>query len=379
MSSEQATLNARRHTPGREGAIPSLRPYQVEAARAMLAAVRARDARTISIQIARQGGKNELSAQIELLLLLACGAGDLIKIAPSLRPQGLISLARLWGRLRQTPLAPHAARHGNTIALGANRLVLLPAGPTSNVLGHTAGALMEVDEAQDIDPERFSRDFRPMGASRATPTVFYGTPWTETSLLEQMKQRHLEQERRDGIRRHFEYDWQTVAAANPQYDRFILEERARLGEHNPVWRTQYCLETVPGSGRLFNPQERALMAGDHPRKRLRDRELLAAPIVAGLDVAGLDVAGATLYRGGDRDHTVLTILQVLPEPSPEPRRPAPEPRLRVLEHIDWPHASHDELLQQLEELLSRTWRPQRFAIDMTGIGEALAAALHARG
>ena len=35
------------------------------------------------------------------------------------------------------------------------------AASSANVVGHTAGALMEVDEAQDVDPERFSRDFRP--------------------------------------------------------------------------------------------------------------------------------------------------------------------------------------------------------------------------
>src|SRR5437764_13918040 len=96
---------------------PPLRPYQIEVARAILAAGRARDGRTLSVQIARQGGKNEVSAQVELLLLLASGAGDLIKLAPSLRPQGQISLNRLWSRLRQAGLAPPATRQGNVIAL----------------------------------------------------------------------------------------------------------------------------------------------------------------------------------------------------------------------------------------------------------------------
>ena len=42
--------------------MPVLRPYQQEAGRAVLASVRGRLGRTISIEIARQGGKNELSA-----------------------------------------------------------------------------------------------------------------------------------------------------------------------------------------------------------------------------------------------------------------------------------------------------------------------------
>ncbi len=297
---------------------PRLRPYQLDVARAILVAVRARDGRTISVQIARQGGKNELSARLEILLLLTAGAGDCIKVAPSLRPQGQISLNRLWTRLLEGGLVPPATRQGNAIELGANRLLLLSAARSANVLGHTAGALMEVDEAQDVDAERFSRDFRPMGASRATPAVFYGTPWSETSLLEEMKQRHLEQERRDGLRRHFEFDWEAVAAANPSYARFAQQERARLGEQHPAWRTQYCLETLPGAGRLFTRPQLALMQGRHARTRRRDRGLEGAIIVA-----GLDVGGEALSPGREPDETVLTLVAVTPGgPRPRPLSPS---------------------------------------------------------
>ena len=61
-----------------------LRDYQREAARAIVASAGARDGRSFSVQIARQGGKNELSAQIEILLLMMFGArGDIIKCAPT--------------------------------------------------------------------------------------------------------------------------------------------------------------------------------------------------------------------------------------------------------------------------------------------------------
>jgi hypothetical protein len=384
---------------------PRLRPYQAEVFRAILSGIRAGDARTLSVQIARQGGKNELSAQLELLLLLQSGSGDLIKIAPSMRPQGLISLNRLWARLRGAMLVPPAVREGNSIGLAGNRLLLLSAGPTANILGHTAGDLMEVDEAQDVDADRFSRDFRPMGASRATATVFYGTPWTETSLLEQMRQRHLELERRDGIRRHFQYGWETVATANPAYLRFALAERARLGDQHPAWRTQYCLETVPGAGLLFTPQQRSLMRGCHPRARFRTQPLLNATIVA-----GLDVAGEAFAPGRDQDATVLTILAVQHDRSPSPPLPLyggerqgsgfkpacrvgdaggsetrpyrteeqTEPDLLILDHVCWRGAGHEQLLAELTPLIARVWRPLAIAIDTTGIGEGLASAIQAR-
>lgn len=46
-----------------------LRPYQREIAAAILDSVFGNKGLTFSVEIARQGGKNELSAQLELLLL----------------------------------------------------------------------------------------------------------------------------------------------------------------------------------------------------------------------------------------------------------------------------------------------------------------------
>jgi len=49
--------------------INQLRSYQREAAVAILESVFGNKGLTFSVEIARQGGKNELSAQLELLLL----------------------------------------------------------------------------------------------------------------------------------------------------------------------------------------------------------------------------------------------------------------------------------------------------------------------
>ena len=46
-----------------------LRPYQQEVARAVLESIQNNCGLTFSVEIARQGGKNELSAHLELLLL----------------------------------------------------------------------------------------------------------------------------------------------------------------------------------------------------------------------------------------------------------------------------------------------------------------------
>ncbi len=79
----------------------SLRPYQLEIGRAIMDSVVHRRGLTFTVEIARQGGKNELSAQLEALLLTMSMArgGNLIKAAPTFLPQALISMSRLKERL----------------------------------------------------------------------------------------------------------------------------------------------------------------------------------------------------------------------------------------------------------------------------------------
>ncbi len=66
-----------------------LRPYQVEAARAVVESVRAGRGDVISVMMARQMGKNQLSAALELYLLnlFAGKGGQIVKTAPTFAPQ----------------------------------------------------------------------------------------------------------------------------------------------------------------------------------------------------------------------------------------------------------------------------------------------------
>ena len=74
-----------------------LRPYQKEIAIAVLDSVFNGKGLTFSVEIARQGGKNELSAQLEVLLLTLFipERKNLIKCAPTFQPQTVNSMLRL--------------------------------------------------------------------------------------------------------------------------------------------------------------------------------------------------------------------------------------------------------------------------------------------
>ncbi len=365
-------------------AMPRLRAYQCEAGRAVLESVFQCRGRAISVQIARQGGKNELSAQIELLLLTAAGhGGDVIKCAPTLHPQLQVSRHRLWTRIGQAGLRNVARLEPDAVRLGDARVLFLSAGPQSNVVGHTAGLLLEVDEAQDVDAVKFDREFRPMAAATDATTVYYGTPWDESTLLERAKQAHLEAERRDGIRRHFEYDWQAVAACNPAYARFVEGERERLGATHPIFLTQYCLKLIAGGGRLLTAAQRAQLNGEHGRLA---RPAAGEAYAAGLDLAGGDdggqpgrvvwpadgATGTVRPAPSRRDASVLTVGRIVLPPHDALVQ---EPRVEIVEQVAWTGEPHETLLPRLIDLLRDVWRVARVAVDATGLGETAARLL----
>src|SRR3990172_5598620 len=257
------------HQTNKQG-LPLLRPYQAEAGRAILASVLGRKGLTFSVMMARQGGKNELSAQLELLLLVrhALRGGNGVKAPPPFRPQLLTSLRRLQDRLDDAGLRGHWEKEqGAAVRLGKARWLFYSAEPHSHVVGATAHLLLEIDEAQDVDTEKYEKEFRPMGAATGAPP------------------------------RPFEYDWQVVADHNPAYRGYVEAERERLGEGHPLFQTQYCLRPVSGQGRFLNPQQLALLEGDHPRchapRALRPFDSAQGGQAQGerVYVAGVDIAG----------------------------------------------------------------------------------------
>ena len=357
-----------------------LRPYQCLPGRAIVGSALNRRGLSFTVVMARQAGKNELSAHVELFLLAknVLRSLDGVKCAPTFDPQGRISLRRLWSRIAEAGLEPLAAREdGHSIRLGRARQLFLSAEAAANVVGHTASLLLEVDEAQDVDREKFDREFRPMAAPANATTVYYGTPWDDTTLLEQAVQSNRERERRDGVRRHFQYDWAAVAELNPDYGRYVEGERERLGENHPLFLTQYALKTVSG-GRLFRAGQRAQLQGTQPRQSApMDR---GESYVAGLDVGGQELGepgASSTWRAGsgrarEHDPTVLTVARVV---APASDAIVQEPRLEVVEHLAVAGEKHDELFGRLVDLLGRVWRVRRITVDATGLGETLARLL----
>ena len=352
-----------------------LRPYQREVVIAVLDSIQSNRGLTLSVEIARQGGKNELSAHLEVILLTLFmeTGGSLVKCSPTFKPQTVISIARLKERLDEFGYDRiYRTEMGYIICLGAARAVFLSAEEHASVVGHTADILLEIDESQDVSKEKYTKEFRPMGSSTNVTTVHYGTTWDDSTLLEEIKLTNLELEKRDGIRRHFRFDWQEVANYNPNYALYVEGERARLGDEHPLFRTQYLLLPIRGGGGFLTRQQIVLMMGAHPRlKEPQDKRTY----IAGIDLAGEreETREAALMAAKPKlDSTVITIAEV--DTGQRSQFSLNEPTLKVMEQYQWTGVAHSTLYPQIVDILKK-WDCRRVIVDATGIGQPVASFL----
>ncbi len=353
--------------------ISRLRPYQQEAALAILDSVFGKKGVTFSVEMARQGGKNELSAQLELLLLTLYIAEpqNMIKCSPTFKPQTVISMMRLKDRLNDVGFSGiWVAELGYIIRLGNARAIFLSADESANVVGNTAHLLLEIDESQDVSQEKYTKEFKPMGATTNVTTVHYGTTWDDSTLLEEIKQTNLELERKDGIKRHFRYTWEEIAKYNLDYLAYVETERERLGENHPLFLTQYRLLPIHGGGGYLSPQHRSQLQGEHHRRHQPES---GKTYVAGIDLAGeaeTEEGAALRALKPHQDSTVVTIGEL--DFSDDTVK---QTRVKVVEHYWWTGRKHTELYPQLVDILKAVWHCRKVVVDATGVGQPVSSFL----
>ena len=373
--SESPIARFARHVLGKP-----LYPYQCEVAEAILDSIEGQHGRIITVMMSRQSGKNQLSAVLEAYLLMTRAQGTIVKAAPTFTPQVVTSRLRLLSML-DTPLTRERVwtGHGYIVGLAPRpessllrnhsgpRVMFYSANQESNVVGATADILLEIDEAQDVTPEKFDRDFRPMAATTHATTVLYGTAWSDSTLLARQRAANLEQQQQSGLRTHFEFDWRVLAAINPQYRAFVEQEIARLGEEHPAIQTQYFLHSLSGAGYLFSSLQCTVLQGMHLWEE--------TPGADGWYIAGMDVAGeerpapavGDSFASSKRDSSVVTLGRVF-------FNDLSLPCIDVIHHYWWTGRSHLEQYAAVIALVEQ-WGIRSLVIDATGLGAGLASLL----
>jgi hypothetical protein len=365
----------------------TLRPYQREIALAVKDSVLNRRGLTFVVVLPRQSGKNEVQSHIFAWLLFrtASVGGRIVSVSPTFKPQTINNMDRVGHSLESCIGSRRAWRRSNgcIFRLGKSRLQFFSGEPTARVVGATADLLLSVDEAQEVDPAKFDKDFDPMTASTNATRIFWGTAWTTDTLLERQYRLAMQAQQQDGIRRVFRYTAEDIFPLLPEYRAHVERVICEKGRNHPLVRTQYFGETIDAQSGMFTPARLALIFS--PFSALAPSSLPESAARAGgggpphaiaflIDVAGVDESRlgiASVLHHGDlnnpgRDSTTLTVVEIDLSTLATLQRPS----YRVVQRLAWTGENHVAVFGKLRNLAEQA-RPLYMVVDATGVGEGL--------
>ena len=208
-----------------------------------------------------------------------------------------------------------------------------------------------------------------MAASTNATIVFFGTAWTNETLLHRERVFCEQQERADGIRRVFLLTCEDVFPEVPAYRSFVMGEIEKLGRNHPTIRTQYFSEEIDAESAFIRDAE-ILMAGDHDRSEEPEAGCIYAMMI---DVAGGEEenkAGIKLEtdESQKRDATAITICKIDLSTLSTVKHAV---TWRVMCRYNWTGLPQPEQYARIEGLINK-WNPY-VCIDGTGTGMGLSA------
>ena len=343
----------------------TLRPYQLEAANAIIKSVFARDGRSFVIIFSRQSGKDEMLAILFLFLLMRFSDWgiEMICAQPTFKPQTITAMERI--KKRGLNFGKRLTRTaGYIFRLGAGRVSYFSADPTANVVSAT-GRLIVLNEAQDIDKSIADGKFGPMGANENATKVYCGTRWTADTLLERELKLALEAQKKDEIKRVFMVDANQVRKSNTYYGRYVDAEVKKMGRQHPLIKSQYFNELIDAQVGMFNATRRALMQGDQPAQT---QPIPGHTYAFVIDVSGQDEALLNLDGMGNpgRDKTTLDIIDI----DLSSLELLQAPTYRTVQRATWQGENHVDIFGGISAL-EGIWNPLYIVEDATGVGEGL--------
>jgi len=352
----------------RAGAI-KMRPYQLEPAEAIINSIINHRGLTFVIIISRQAGKDELLANLitYIMNLFAHREVGIVVANPTYKPQTLNFIVRLENRLKENLLTQSFWKKRSDYMRMVGKAVtsLLSGDKDANVVGAVASLLLVINEAQDITPAKFDKDFAPMTASTNATKIIVGTQWTSNTLLAREEDAARAAEKIDGMRRVFLYTSDDVRKVNKPYGVFVDEQIHKLGRQHPLIKTQYFCERIDAIAGMFNARRLALMQGDQPEQT----EPIPGHIYCFLiDVAGQDEAVLELdgMNNPGRDKTTLTIIDL----DLSNLKILQAPTYRAVKRVDWHGQNHVDIFGGIVSLAD-AWKPLFIVEDATGAGEGL--------
>lgn len=352
-----------------------MRSYQLQPAHAILDSIKNQRGLSFVIMISRQSGKDELAANLKAYLLTRFQNqdADIVEVNPTYKPQTINAIMRLENRLSSNLISRlfWQKRSDFIRMVGRAKVSFLSGDAAANVVGATASLLLIINEAQDIDPAIYDKNFAPMTASTNATRVFFGTAWTSDTLLHRELTNAQKLQEEDGIRRVFIYTADDVRKTVPAYGRFVDGEILKKGRQHPIIKTQYFCETIDAQAGMFNNARRALMIGD---QQAQEEPIVGHIYSLHIDVAGQDEAMLNLngMENPGRDSTAYSIIDV----DTSELETLQAPIYRAVKRDAW-QGNHIAIFGRICQIID-IWQPIHIIIDATGVGEGLWAMLAKR-
>lgn len=350
-----------------------LRPYQAEPIERILESIEQHLGDTFVLLFPRQSGKDELLIDLMLYLadLYSVLPVSIVHVNPTYRPQTEAAMQRFDEAAQANLLTRGQWRRagGFVRQLGRLSVRFLSGDKQANVAGAVASLLLIVNEAQDIAPEVYARNFEPMGASTNATRIIVGTAWTSRTLLAQERRLAMQAERADGRKRLFTVDAEALSGMVPWYAAHVAAAVEKHGRQHPMIKTQYFNEELDAQGGMFDERRRALMLASRPEERglSAGRVHVFCIDVAGQDEVGSEAQGVREGLGNPgRDASTLSIFSV----DLSTLEALQAPTFSVVQREQWVGMNHVKVFGQLKALAER-WRPLHIVVDATGVGEGL--------
>jgi hypothetical protein len=367
-----------------------LRGVQAEIIKRVEAHVAKHQGGVMTVQAARQTGKNETAAIIQRRHLWrnqnSPYLSSWIRTAPTHEPQIVNSKKRLENimRISNKNVIGHPMflskkiqkSEGYIWKLGNATVEFMSSGPHSNVVGATASECLDMDEAHQISKDKFDEDFAPFTASTNAATVLWGVAADGMDTIESYRQLNIESGKPE---LNLYYPCELWAEVLPAY-KGHLEDRIRaLGWDHPIMKTQYRLIPVSHEGTFINSsQARVLFDSDHNRHLSPESDCvyeMMVDVAAGnedfnptskfMNEAEIDAGGNT-----PTDSTVIWIYQVTDKKCVNNLFPV----LKLVNIYWWTGVPLPKQEVELTNLIE-FWRVQKVTIDGVGVGRQMAEAI----
>ena len=348
-------------------------PYQKEFALRLIESVVVSDTDNITCLISRQAGKSEtVSVVITGLLVIL---PELAKSIPALEKfkegfwvgifaptaeQGLTTYSKIRTKLKSKkgemitsdPEIDKKVYEQKGVVLGISNgsfCRVQSANKLSKVESKTY-MLIVVEESQDVDDDKITRQINPMGAAVGATQLYIGTPGVRVGEFYRAIQRNKIVKR--GMKRnHFEYNYKICQKYNPYYKRYIAKEKIRLGEDSDAFRMAYNIEWLLERGmfctltmleELYVPEGKL----EYYKK-------------SGRQCAGIDF-------GKQSDSTVITVLDM----NEESRTEEGEVDVKILAWLEIEGDNYEIQYPRYIEFLSN-YNIKTLCGDGTGVGSPI--------